>query len=135
MYSGRLVRITLLVILFLRNKIIISPCWVSKADPPRALNWPRSYRTLVLFCATYHTILRESFNVYLYLVFVFIYYVFNQSAVLSRGQKAGAETDHSPLLIAEAKTEWCYISASLICLHDVDRDNFSFTFTFSSGFP
>jgi hypothetical protein len=38
------------------------------------------------------------------------------------------EVNHSPLFIAEVKNEWGCTSASPICLHGVDRENFTFTF-------
>ena len=38
------------------------------------------------------------------------------------------EVNHSPPSIAEVKNEWGCTSASPVCLHDVDRENFTFTF-------
>jgi hypothetical protein len=40
----------------------------------------------------------------------------------------GHEVDHSPPPSAEVKNEWRYASAYLICLYDIDRDNFAFAF-------
>jgi len=37
------------------------------------------------------------------------------------------ETDQSLSASAEVKNEWSYISMPPICLHDVDRGNFTFT--------
>jgi hypothetical protein len=34
--------------------------------------------------------------------------------------------DHSPPSITKVKTEWSYTSVPPICLHRVDRDNFTF---------
>jgi hypothetical protein len=42
------------------------------------------------------------------------------------------DVDHSLSSGAEVNNEWSYISASPVCLHDVDTDNFTF-FTVSAG--
>jgi hypothetical protein len=47
--------------------------------------------------------------------------------VLSQGLKClGHEVDSSPPSSAKFKNEWSYTSAHLICLHVMDRDNFTF---------
>jgi hypothetical protein len=40
------------------------------------------------------------------------------------------EVDHSPPSSAEVKNEWSCISTPFICLHGMDRDNFTSFFTF-----
>jgi len=42
------------------------------------------------------------------------------------------ETDHSPSSRAEAKNEWSYTSSPAICLHGMDRNNFTFTSNIST---
>jgi hypothetical protein len=41
-------------------------------------------------------------------------------------KRPGREVDHSPLCIAEVKNECRYTSAPHVCLHAVDRHNFTF---------
>ena len=52
-----------------------------------------------------------------------------------RNQAAGPEAEHSSLSSAEFKSKWSYNSSPPICLHDVDRDNFTFIFTFTFTLP
>ena len=40
-------------------------------------------------------------------------------------KRARREVDHKPSYSAEVKNEWRYTSTPLICLHGVDRDNFT----------
>ena len=42
------------------------------------------------------------------------------------------EVNHSPPSIAEVKNKWGGTSASPICLHGVDRENFTFLLSYSS---
>jgi hypothetical protein len=37
------------------------------------------------------------------------------------------EADHSPASNAEVKNEWSYTSAPSVCIHNTDRNNFTFT--------
>jgi hypothetical protein len=39
--------------------------------------------------------------------------------------------DHSPPSSAEVKNEWSHSSAPLMCLHGVDRDNFTLSYFLS----
>ena len=49
--------------------------------------------------------------------------------VLSRPVKRpGCEVDHLPLSTAEVKNEWSYTSTSLVCLHGVYRNKFTFLY-------
>lgn len=41
-------------------------------------------------------------------------------------KQPGHEGDHSPPFGAEVKNEYSYTSTLAICLHGVDRDNFTF---------
>jgi hypothetical protein len=42
-------------------------------------------------------------------------------------ERPGCKADHSPPTSAEVKNEWNYTSAPSVCLHNVYRNNFSFT--------
>jgi len=52
-----------------------------------------------------------------------------------RNHAAGPDADHSASSSAELKNKWGYNSSPPICLHDVDRDNFTFIFTFTFTLP
>jgi hypothetical protein len=52
-----------------------------------------------------------------------------------RIQEAGPEAEHSSSSSAEFKNKWSYNSSPPLCLHDVDRDNFTFIFTFTFTLP
>jgi len=53
------------------------------------------------------------------------------SKVISPGVKQPRhEGDHLPPFVADVVNEWSCTSAPSICLHDVDRDNCTFTFAF-----
>ena len=55
--------------------------------------------------------------------------LFNGNQVLSRGgvvKQQGCEVDHSPPAIAVVKNEWSYTFTSPVCLHGMDRENFTF---------
>jgi len=41
-------------------------------------------------------------------------------------KRPGREINHSPLPSAEARDEWSYTSTSSMCLHGVERENFTF---------
>jgi len=45
-------------------------------------------------------------------------------------KRSGREADHSLPLSAEVENKWRYTSTLLVCLHDVDRENFAFMFNF-----
>ena len=46
--------------------------------------------------------------------------------IFPEGNRMGHESDHSPPSSNKFKNEWSYTSAPPICLHRVDRDNFTF---------
>jgi hypothetical protein len=48
--------------------------------------------------------------------------------LLSRRQNVLGMKKHSLPAILEVTRPWIYTSASLLCLHDMDRDNFTFDF-------
>ena len=63
-------------------------------------------------------------------------YIRRQILLPSKGSRPGRNllvcgVDHSPSSNAEVKNEWSYTSALsvTVCLHDVYRNNFTFTFT------
>jgi len=45
-------------------------------------------------------------------------------------KQLGREVNHSFLSNAEVKNEWSYTSSPTVCLHGVERENFSFTFAY-----
>jgi hypothetical protein len=47
----------------------------------------------------------------------------------TRIKHMGHEANHSPPSCAEIKNEWRYISAYAVCLHGMDKENFTFAFT------
>ena len=49
------------------------------------------------------------------------------SGFVPRIKRLGLEAQQSPP-DAEAKNGWCYTFASLLCLHGVNREHFTFTF-------
>ena len=53
------------------------------------------------------------------------------TGVLCRVRRQGPEAGHSPASSAEVENQWSYTSTPPVCLHGVDRDSLTFTFTFS----
>ena len=49
-----------------------------------------------------------------------------QRSVVPGVKRQGREVDHSPPFGTEVKNEWSYTSTPPVCLHGVDRDNFTF---------
>jgi len=44
-------------------------------------------------------------------------------------KRSGRDVDHSPPFRTEVKNGWIYASNIPTCLHEMDRYNFTFTFT------
>ena len=57
-------------------------------------------------------------------------YYSTDTGFFSGGKWPGLEIHHSPPT-AEVKNEWSYNSAPPICLHSVDKDNFTFFLPFN----